>query len=1176
METNLIKSFAKDARILLLDGVMQRLTYWGFNADGHNDQKLQATQGGYIFRGQVHTDVTVPAKWNKLKKRLTDKQALRDVLEEAAYTWFNRLMAIKILEANGYIDPVLQFAKDMHTPLMVQNAKKGQHQLTKLSDKNLLIEYLKEDQEENAFGLLVADLCNRNKVLHDIFGRIDDYTELLLPQNLLQKNGLLDLINSDAIRVEDYKEVELIGWLYQFYISDKKDEVFAGFKKNKKARAEDIPAATQIFTPKWIVKYMVENTVGKIYLDYEPASSLREDMKYLVESDTSASLSVPIIKDVTELTLIDPACGSGHILVTGFELLFKMYREEGYTAKQAVENILDHNLFGLDIDDRAMQLARFAVLLKAAEFDAEILHKGIIPHIYGFPEEGHFTSEELQLFLGYGGQQYVVELKEGLQLLNQGKNLGSALKLNIGEKAYPCIQKKYLEWSKKAQTANLDLEQMGIFNRLRPFLEVLLVLGKKYAAAVANPPYLGPRNMNGQLKQYVDKNYPLTKSDLFATFIEISLELIINDGSLSMINQESWLFNSSYKLIRNKIVKDYKIINLLHLGTRTFDEVSGEKVRSVAFTMSKAKTGRLGTYFRLTEPNSSAKKEQAFLTKKQVYNKVDQSQFKEIEGTPFAYWISLKVLELFKNYKNLAHYSSPRKGNSTSDNDRFLRLWYEVNIEKCAFYFDNQHNALRLGRNWIPYNKGGGTRKWYGYNEYLIDWTDNGNPIREIPTSVVTNEKYYMKPGLTWSAISSKTYGLRYFNEGFIFDNNGCCLFDLKSNKDYLAGLLNSKVFFYIIGQLNPALAFHPGDVKKFPIILNENRLDTIENYKISKKDWDSRETSWDFEQPLLLNDAANLSQAYQTWQSQVTQDFFQLHTNEEELNRIFIDIYGLQDELTPEVALKDITILQEELAKNDMEALEETFRTQGKDGIVLPINKSEVISQFISYAIGVFMGRYRLDRPGLHIAHPDPTEQETAAYTYNGHTIAIDDDAILPLMGDDCAFPDDALVRTKDLIHAVWGEPSLTENINFVHDALGMELHKWLTERFWGCHTKMYKKKPIYWLFSSNTKKPQNAAFKVLVYMHRMDKYTVQKIQRQYLHSHQEYINRELEKLTENEENLGKLEIKRLEQLHDWVLECRDYNEVLKALAVQEIEFDLDDGVSVNYEKFEGAVAKI
>ena len=1193
METNKIKSFAKAARLLLLDGVLQRLKYWGFSADGSNDQDLQSTQGGYIFRGQIYTDTAVPSKWKALKTRLKDKQAVQDVLEEASYTWFNRLMAIKILEVNGYLEPTLSFTEGMRTPLIVQNAKKGIHSLHSQGDKDLLLEYLQEDKEEQALGLLIADLCNRNKLLHDIFGRIDDYTEILLPQNLLQKDGVLDLINSNAISSDDYKEVELIGWLYQFYISDKKDEVFAGFKKNKKARAEDIPAATQIFTPKWIVKYMVENTVGKIYLDYEPTSSLKVDMKYLVQNDSDKDVTSSgvekkaIISNITELTLIDPASGSGHILVTGFELLFKMYREEGYTAKQAVDNILEHNLFGLDIDDRAMQLARFAVLLKAAQFDADVLTRGIIPHVYSFPEASHFTSEELQNFLGHEGHQFTAELKEALQLLNQGKNIGSALKIDLSKEAQQHIKQRYADWFELSKRAGLDIEQSSIWNRLHPFLDVLLVLSKKYASVVANPPYMVSGNMNQSLKSYTEANFPNSKGDLFTVFMEVAYSLIKDNGLYGMINQTSWMFKSSYKKFRENISEIYHFNSMLHLGPRVFEELSGEVVQSTTFVVKRVDTNALrgsGLYFRLTDFKSGAQKEEAFK------NRIAPSFLFNIQGLDlipdsiFAYWLSDKGLKLFNNEIKLSKCGDVKKGIATGSDSTFIRYWFELSFSDISF--GSIPMTCSLYYKWLPVNKGGGYRKWSGNFENVVNWQKDGIEIKNFRNengklrSRPQNLDYSFKEGITYNIVSSKGFTGRLTHYPSMMCDVGPTIFNLKYRLYYL-GLLNSIVGGYFLDALCPGYKYDTGAVSKMPIVKSENHFNQIEiliqeNVSISKSDWDSHETSWDFENSPLINDEKSISLAYQTWQEHVSDDFFQLHANEEELNRIFIDIYGLQDELTPEVALKDITILQDELDRNALEALEPVFREQGREAVSLPINKAEVISQFISYGIGVFLGRYRLDKPGLNITHPNPTEEETAKYKYNGHNIEIDEDGILPLMGEDCAFPDDALVRTKDLVHAVWGEDSLTENINFIHDALGMDLHKWLTEKFWSYHTSMYKKKPIYWLFSSNVKKPNNAAFKVLVYMHRMDKFTVQKIQRSYLHPHQEFIKREIEKLSDNEENLSKQEIKRLEQLRNWELECRDYNEVLKELANQQIEFDLDDGVDANYSKFEGAVAKI
>lgn len=1174
METNKIKSFAKEARLYLLDGVLQRLKYWGFSATGQNDQDLQSTQGGYIFRGQIYTDTSVPAKWTALKDRLINEEAVKDIIEEAAYTWFNRLMAIKILEENGYLEPILAYAEAIRTPLIVQHAKKGKHTLQRKGDQELLLEYLREDKEEEAFGLLITDLCNRNKLLHNIFGRIDDYTEILLPQNLLQKDGLLDLINSDTIAKEDFKEVELIGWLYQFYISDKKDEVFAGFKKNKKARAEDIPAATQIFTPKWIVKYMVENTVGKIYLDYEPTSSLKDGMKYLVENESDQE-SEAIITDITELTLIDPASGSGHILVTGFELLFNMYREEGYTAKQAVDNILKNNLYGLDIDDRAMQLARFAVLLKAAQFDVDILNRGIIPHIYSFPEEKHFTSEEVQLFLGHEGQQFTAELKEALQLLNQGKNIGSALKTDLSQDALSFIKKQYVTWVEKYQKAGLDILQESLWNRLLPFLDVLLVLTRKYTAVVANPPYMGKRSMNPILREYLMSNYPNSELDLMTVFMEVCPNLNIAGGVCSMINLPSWMFLSSYQDLRRKILTELNIYSLIENGRGVF----GSDFGSVAFVLEKNKSKQIGYYKKLFVNQEKGKVEDNTIKKNKFINipwlKFNNQNFLRIPGIPIAYYLSESALDIFEN-KTLSDYSTLFQGIITGNNQHFLRNWFEVSGNSLGLNYSDI-SEFNKNKFWVPYNKGGDSRKWYGNKEIVVNFKNQG---KDFTRGKHQFSKFFFKPSFSWTYLSISSLDARYFDQGFIWDVSGSSCFPVdQANSFYFMGLICSNVGYFILNVINPTINFQVENLAVLPIIMS-NR-DVINNYvltniSISKTDWDSRETSWDFEQSPLLNSSFSLGEAYKVWEEKVTNDFFQLHANEEELNRIFIDIYGLQEELTPEVALKDITILQEELDRKALEALEPTFRSQGKEAVQLPIDRAEVISQFISYAVGVFLGRYRLDKPGLNIAHPNPSDEEVANYTFNGHKIEIDEDGILPLMGEDCAFPDDILARTKALIHTIWEEDSLTENINFIHDALGMDLHKWLVEKFWSYHTNMYKKKPIYWLFSSNVNKPQNAAFKVLVYMHRMDKYTVQKIQRNYLYPHQEHIKREIEKLSENESNLSKQEIKRLEQLRNWEIECRDYNEVLKGLANQQIEFDLDDGVSVNYAKFAGGVAKI
>jgi len=1221
MNTNNIKSFAKKARLLLREGVAQRLKFWGFTANGMNEQTLSKTEGGYIFRGRIYTDVQTPQKWDALKKRIRTKEDVQDVVEEAAYTWFNRLIAIKILEQNGFIDPQLAFDGGQTIPTIMQNAKRGNHGITQASELALLMEYIQDDKDEKAFGLLLTDFCHRNRVLRDVFGRIDDYTEMLIPQDLLNTNGVMALLNSDAIPTADYKEVELIGWLYQFYISDKKDEVFAGFKKNKKARAQDIPAATQIFTPKWIVKYMVENTIGKSYLDYNEDSDLKAGMKYLVESSEETA-SPSLIDDITELTLIDPACGSGHILVTGFELLFDMYREEGYMASQAVEQILAHNIYGLDIDDRAMQLARFAVLLKAASYDRGVLDSGTIPHIYSYPELHDFTTEDIQWFLG-DDQNALADLYDDLKLLSNGKNLGSTIKLGVTAEQVVYIKSRYNHWKQQETQAGIGLFEQAIWNNLKHYLDVLFVLAKKYVAVVANPPYMGQKSMNADLKDYVNANYPMTKGDLMTIFMEVIPALTLDKARFALINLPSWLFLSSFEKLRNQYIEDYKFDSLLHMGRGIF----GIDFGSVAFTMKKdISENAIGTYFKLHERNFqhilyqdieklflySNKKEQykydfdqyrgdegiteipeAGTEKglKLYYPNIPQTNFSKISGSPIAYWLSNKSVSLFED-RLLKDYAKPLLGMRTGDNQRFMRYWQEVSFSKLGLSQQSSSNFDFNGFNWVPYNKGGGLRKWYGLNYFVINWGNNGYEIKENTLLVypqldwdnlgwkITNESYYFNEGITWTSMSSSFISARYYGDGFIFDSKGPKLQSSEiSDRNFHLGYINSVVAAHFLKVLAPTLDFNTGPVGRLPYIKTHDsdvRALAENSIAISRSDWNSFETSWDFEQSPLLNEALNLEKGFTNWSQEVKTDFFQLHANEEELNRIFIDIYGLQEELTPQVALKDITILQGELDRKELEKLEPIFRTSGKEAIELPILKDEVLSQFVSYCIGLFMGRYRLDKTGLNIAHPNPTEEELAAYLYKGQSIEIDENAIIPLMGDDGAFPDDALTRLKKIILTIWGEDTLTENINFLQACLGMDLHKWLTTKFWGYHTGMYKKKPIYWLFSSNAKKPQNSAFKVLVYMHRMDKFTVQKIQRKYLHPHQEFIKREITRLAENQANLSKEEIKKLEQYRNWEIECRDYNEVLKELANQQIELDLDDGVAVNYPKFEGALAQI
>ena len=1179
------KTFAQQARRILMNGVAKKLLYWGFDTDGTVLEQPEKIAGGYGFRGEVHDDVSVPALWNSLHKAVKAK-GIEVIVEEAAYTWFNRIMA-----KNGYEEPQLENATGLeHTPILLQKARQGQFPFLNSTEQERLQKIIGDySKDQEAFALLLVGYCHNHKTLQKVFGRIDDYTELLLPDNMLQNDGFLHLLNTtDAISDDEYQKVELIGWLYQFYISEKKDDVFASFKKGKKAEAKDIPAATQIFTPNWIVKYMVENTAGKIWLDKHPDSPLKSQMKYLVENDadenechpelvegsqSSRAESRDLIVNVEELTLIDPAAGSGHILVEGFDLLYQMYMEEYYTPEEAIESILKNNLFGLDIDDRAAQLATFAILLKAAKKYRDIWQKDWLPNVYAMPEAQDFSMQEINDFLGEEGADYVEELDTDLRLMKEAKNLGSVMKLELSEKGRSYIQKRFK--SLKASDYR-DFTTELIYQKIQTYIPVLLLLTQKYSAVVANPPYLYQRKMNANLKQYCIRNYPKTKSDLFAVFMEVLEQISQRNGLRGIINQHSWMFTASFDTYRDYFLKNLSVVNLLHLGPRTFEELGGEVVQSVALVFTQKDNLIKGVYYKLNGYRDVFSKEEAFLLKRNRFSNINQNSFKKIPKYPFCYWASSKFYEMFSE-NLLENIAEIKVGIDSGNNKEFLRNWHEVSITKTNL--EAKFGENNLGK-WFPYNKGGEFRKWYGNKDYLLNWENNGEAVIETKNSNIRSKHLQFHPSLSWSLLAGSSFGVRYFKKGFLFDNNGRSII-FKNQKDdslyfkYLNSYLNSKLSYHFLSALNPTLAFQVGDLKRLPFRFQENNIEIEvlgqKCQNISKKDWDSRETSWDFEQSPLLNTTNSIEEAYATWQVEVTKDFFQLHTNEEELNRIFIDIYGLQEELTPEVALKDITIFQEELNKKEMEALEDTFRANGAAAIELPIDKAEVISQFISYAIGLFMGRYRLDKSGLNIAHPNPTVEELESYIYNNGKVIIDEDAIVPLMGKNCNFPDDVLNQTLSLLDTIWAHDTRTENINFIQECLDKDLEKFLVKDFYKYHCKMYKKKPIYWLFSS-----KKGAFQVLVYMHRMNAFTVEKIRANYLLEHIKNINSEITVLENNASNLNTTENKRLDQLRKDLTECEAYDLQLKDVADQQIAFDLDDGVTVNYKKFESVVAKI
>lgn len=1177
METNQIKKFAQEARKVLLEGIDNKLGLLGFDKQGYIAEEKMPVKGTdhIVFMGKVITDMTFYDKWMSLRERIIEK-GIKEVKEEAAYTWFNRFVAIRIMVKNGFIEPVLEYqSASLRLPRIVADARRGIYAPMSESDRAYLMELLDNDALiMEQFTLLIINYCHRNPILSACFGSMDDCTELLLPANILAEGGFVDMLNhTEFITEDDYRQSELIGWLYQFYISEKKDEVFASFKNKKKAEADDIPAATQIFTPNWIVKYMVQNTVGRIYLDNNPyAMDIKEQMKYLVEpSEPTPADAVFHYDDIHSLSVADLGCGSGHILNEAFDLLYSIYIEEGYNRRKAIEDIFRFNLLGVDLDTRAKQLAMFALLIKACQKDNSFLDAHCLPKVLDMSvaskvrrlnAEGNVAGLLTEFFAG-ANKELITETLDALALMEQADNLGSIMKFELSETTRTAIAMRSREW-KEIGTDNNKIKTL-----LSAF-DIILALTDKYAALVMNPPYMGSGNMNAELSEYVKKNYEDGKTDLFSVFMILAKDNLKENGKYGMINMQSWMFLSSFEGLRKSLLENTQIDNMLHLGPRTFDELSGEVVQNVAFVISNTLPYGDGVYYRLVDGKNCSDKERMFLNGENIYSGVSQQNFEKIPGSPIGYWVSKKMIHNFENGV-ISNIASPCKGIDTGENDYFLKLWHEVIVEDI-----DKSNGI--GK-WVPYNKGGEFRKWYGNRDNILRWNGSDKELASrlnwpVKKPTLRNKDKWFEPSFTWSSISSGAFSARYSPKGALFDNGGSSLFS-SYNLMYLGGMINSVVAKIYFKLLAPTINYQPGDVGNLPFV-KEIQVEEIEisdlvqqNIAISKQDWDSHETSWDFEENPLLSyinkeiaeeetgKSYKIESLYNLYTTDWEERFMQLHANEEELNRQFIEIYGLQDELTPDVPLDEVTILQQGEIKVDDNHIE--------------FQLDVVVKQFISYAMGCMMGRYRLDKPGLHIAHPNPTDEEVCTYSYNGRNFTIDDDAIIPLMARDTVFTDNAGERFREFLKVALGEDSLTENLNFIEGALGKDIDTYFVKDFWKDHLSRYQRRPIYWLFAS-----KKGAFQCITYMHRMNPYTVEQIRNKYLLPHIEYLGTRIAEMESRAATLSTKERKDMAKLQKDLEECREYHDRLHLIADKQIDFDLDDGVVVNYAKFEDVVVKL
>lgn len=953
MDTNKLKRFATEARNKIRQGVVHKLLTLGFNARGEADEFPRKLQGSTLFRGQ-QLEESFYDQWIALYQAI-QKHGLKAVYEEVAYTWFNRFVAIRILQMNGFIDRVLVFDNpDIRVPHIVTEARQGRFPVLTTSEqlrlRNIITDPTKTYEQ---FVILITAFCHATPILNRCFGSINDYTELLLPNDVLEEGGFVDMLNhTEFITETDYKTTELLGWLYQFYISERKDEVFAAFKKGQKAEAEDIAPATQIFTPNWIVKYMVENTLGRIYLDNNPGSALEEQMPYLVAKAEGTEEAIYRYERLEDLRVIDPACGSGHILLEAFDLLYAMYLNEFYSREEAIKAIFAHNLVGIDLDTRARQLATFALLLKACQRDDRFLDAHCLPRVLDMPACNRDTWRDTQGHFDcyYGltsSQSPREEIDAAFHLLEQAPNLGSTMKFAISERTRVYLQERVACYEAKPQFSQ-DFEPLVQGFRL------ILALTDRYAAVIANPPYMGAGNMNKVLSEYAKKNYPTTKQDLFSIFMERMIDMTEENARAAFITMESWMFLSSFEKFRKNILDNYFISSLGHFGWHIIGIAFGTAMTIIE---KKQPGSRIGEYSYLTIEDIDKEKNAPYVFPKKDNGRfahVSQKNFEKIPGSPIGYWVSEKMLNCFNAKDNIGNIANPRKGLATTDNKRFLRHWSEISFQFLGIGFKNKKDAEDSFCKWFPLNKGGEFRKWYGNNYMVVNWYHDGAEMKEAIiktykggsyTKEIRSEDKYFKDCITWNALTSGTPSFRYSNYGALFDSAGSSMFPKEEQICPLLGILNSpiaKLFFDII---NPTLNYGAGTIGSLPIVdIHIDEKLVSQNISISRSDWDAHETSWDFQRNELLTideatyadniqyqiekheketgekicidpaapELGSLAWRIEQYKLKWEKLFMQLHANEEELNRQFIDIYGLQDELTPDVPLDEVTILQQ------------------------------------------------------------------------------------------------------------------------------------------------------------------------------------------------------------------------------------------------------------------------
>lgn len=1217
MNKGAIQRFAIWARNELIAQVSQRAYQYGITKEGCGEANA-VTVGGRALTGDEQ----------KQRKELVDQirsKGYTQVMEEVAYTWFNRFIALRFMEVNNYLPSHIRVFSDSTGAFKPEILSDVLHLDLPGLNREKVAEYIESNDTEGLYRYLLLTQCNAlNDPLPRMFEKMGGYTELLLPNNILKQDGVLGHMVADIPEADWTDQVQIIGWLYQYYNSELKDDTFALLKKNVKITKERIPSATQLFTPDWIVRYMVENSLGRIYVDKRKNEGIYADGRgldemtwseaeaeriatekliadkmgwkyYLPEAEQTQEVRKQLDEiqneyatlDVKDIKVIDPCMGSGHILVYAFDVLMQIYEASGYSQRDAAQSILENNLYGLDIDDRAAQLAYFAVMMKARQYDRRIFSRGIQPRVYAIVESNgldsssvdYFTNNDPKLKEDFG--TLMVELRDA-------KEYGSIL--NISQVDFATLYARVEE-----VRTDISMFREIVLNSILPLIQVAELLAQKYDVVVTNPPYMAVSNAGAKVNDYVKKNFPDSKADLFAVFIERCGQMAKKNGYQAMITQHAWMFLSSFEKLRAKLLS-VDIVNMAHLGARAFEEIGGEVVQTTSFVIRKSHVADYkGEYCRLIEPTTQQGKEDMFLTGDNRYA-ADQSNFTKIPGSPVAYWLSSAFLNVF-SYPPLSSVGETREGITTANNDLFLKLWHEVSSQNIDFQCKSQIDAEKSGIKWFPHHKGGEYRKWFGNCEYVINWEHGGFAVMNYKDEITGrirshnyNIEYNFREYATWSRISSDNVGLRYSPIGYMFDSASAGLFLSHDLLFYGMGYICSNVAKPLLNVLNPTIKIQPGDIAVLPFKIDKSKKETVDcfvrsNIKKAKIDWDSYETSWDFKRNPLAPSAqalreqmgsqfaasrmekfGRISWHYENWKQECEDRFQQLKASEEELNRIFIDIYGLQDELTPDVADKDVTVHRVFDSKDEVpESM--------KGSNYVRTMRDEIVS-LISYAVGCMFGRYSLDVDGLAYAGGEWDASKYQAYIP-------DSDNIIPICDDDY-FDDDITGRFVKWVETVYGKETLEENLKFVADALGGKgtprevIRSYFLNDFYADHLKTYQKRPIYWLFDSGKKN----GFKALIYMHRYQSDLLARMRTDYVHEQQERYRTQLTHLADAIEHAGAAErvklTKQQKKIQEQSLEIQKYEEKVHHLADQNIKIDLDDGVKHNYELFADVLAKI